>query len=81
MTWDVFGIFATRADRVWRHPYMLLGMQNSQSSFRHFQTWVFNNEDDKLNGQTWSVALRPQKPSGLLGTGAQDGHLDNVHIL
>ena len=23
-----------------------------------------------------SVALRPQKPSGLLGTGAQDGHLD-----
>ena len=23
-----------------------------------------------------SVALRPQKPVGLLGTGAEDGHLD-----
>ena len=24
----------------------------------------------------FTVALRPQRPSGLLGTGAQDGHLE-----
>ena len=34
--------------------------------------WCFTAEADLL----LSVALRPQKPSGSLGTGAQDGHLD-----
>ena len=30
------------------------------------------------NAQAWfNVALRPQKPQGSLGRGAQDGHLDS----
>ena len=34
--------------------------------------WCFTAKADLL----LNVALRPQKPSGSLGTGAQDGHLD-----
>ena len=45
------------------------------STRRHSATWCL--ERGREAGRGWlSVALRPQKPSGLLGTGAQDGHLD-----
>ena len=31
----------------------------------------------KTNAEAWfNIALRPRKPEGSLGTGAQDGHLE-----
>ena len=42
---------------------------------RSVAVWTLNR-NCRLLMIVWSVALRPQKTVGLLGTGAQDGHLD-----
>ena len=56
-------LYAQRRERI-------LGPRTATSAF----TQLLNSESSQFE---FTVALRPQRPYGLLGTGNQDGHLDS----